>query len=61
MKKITRRDFLKTGMRTCLYSFITTSIGYYYAKYIEPHLLSFTEHTLKSQLIPKSFHGMKIL
>lgn len=48
-------------MRTCLYSIITTSVGYYYAKYIEPHLLSFTEHTLKSQLIPKSFHGMKIL
>ncbi|MRR43427.1 metallophosphoesterase, partial [Bacillus anthracis] len=52
MKKITRRDFLKTGMRICLYSFITTSIGYYYANYIEPHLLSFTAHTLNSQLIP---------
>lgn len=48
-------------MRTCLYSFITSSIGYYYAKYIEPHFISFTQHTLKSQLIPKSFHGMKIL
>ena len=48
-------------MRTCLYSFITSGIGYYYAKYIEPHFISFTQHTLKSQLIPKSFHGMKIL
>ncbi|HDR7791727.1 TPA: metallophosphoesterase [Bacillus luti] len=61
MKQITRRTFLKIGMRTCLYSFITTSIGYYYAKYIEPHWLSFTKHTLKSPLIPKNFHGMKIL
>jgi len=61
MKKITRRNFLKAGIRTCLYSFITASIGYYYAKYIEPYLLSFTQHTLTSQLIPKSFHGMKIL
>lgn len=61
MKKITRRNFLKSGIRTCLYSFITASIGYYYAKYIEPYLLSFTQHTLKSPLIPKGFHGMKIL
>ncbi|PGO27782.1 metallophosphoesterase [Bacillus cereus] len=61
MKKITRRNFLKAGIRTCLYSVITASIGYYYAKYIEPYLLSFTQHTLTSQLIPKSFHGMKIL
>ncbi|MBE5103976.1 metallophosphoesterase [Bacillus thuringiensis] len=61
MKQITRRNFLKVGMRTCLYSFITTGFGYYYAKYIEPYTLSFTQHTLKSQLIPTSFHGMKIL
>lgn len=61
MKPITRRNFLKTGIRTCLYSFISASIGYYYAKYIEPHWLSFTRHTLTSQLIPKGFHGMKIL
>lgn len=61
MTHITRRNFLKIGMRTCLYSFITSGIGYYYAKYIEPHFISFTQHTLKSQLIPKSFHGMKIL
>ncbi|WP_242270864.1 metallophosphoesterase [Bacillus cereus group sp. BfR-BA-01310] len=61
MKQITRRKFLKVGIRTCLYSFITASIGYYYAKYIEPHCVSFTKHTLKSPLIPGSFHGMKIL
>ncbi|MFJ8412826.1 metallophosphoesterase [Bacillus paramycoides] len=61
MKQITRRKFLKAGIRTCLYSLITASIGYYYAKYIEPHCVSFTKHTLKSPLIPRSFHGMKIL
>ncbi|MBE7119332.1 metallophosphoesterase [Bacillus cereus] len=61
MKQITRRNFLKTGIRTCLYTLITTSIGYYYAKYIEPHCLSVAQHTLKSPLIPKSFHGMKII
>ncbi|PQZ58916.1 MULTISPECIES: metallophosphoesterase [Bacillus] len=61
MKQMTRRNFLKTGIRTCLYTLITTSIGYYYAKYIEPHCLSVVQHTLKSPLIPKSFHGMKII
>ncbi|KFN01627.1 metallophosphoesterase [Bacillus clarus] len=61
MKQLSRRNFLKTGIRTCFYTFITAGIGYYYAKYVEPHFLSFTHHTLKSSLIPKSFHGMKII
>ncbi|MFJ8530713.1 metallophosphoesterase [Bacillus sp. NPDC094106] len=61
MKQITRRNFIKTGIRTCLYTCITASFGYYYAKYIEPNSLSLTHHTLRSPLIPKSFHGMKII
>ncbi|MEY8347533.1 metallophosphoesterase [Bacillus cereus] len=61
MKQITRRNFIKTGIRTCLYTCITTGFGYYYAKYIEPNFLSLTHHTLRSSLIPENFHGMKII
>ncbi|SCN40450.1 Metallophosphoesterase [Bacillus cytotoxicus] len=61
MKQMTRRHFMKAGIRTCLYTCITASIGYYYAKYIEPNFLSFTHYTLQSPLIPNSFHGMKII
>ncbi|MDZ5609315.1 metallophosphoesterase [Bacillus pseudomycoides] len=61
MKQITRRNFIKNGIRSCFYTCITASIGYYYAKYIEPYWLSLTHHTLRSSLIPPSFHGMKIV
>ncbi|WP_459499695.1 metallophosphoesterase [Bacillus sp. C1] len=61
MKKITRRNFIKTSIHTCLYSCVTAGLGYYYAKYIEPNFLSLTHHTLRSSLIPKNFQGMKII
>ncbi|KEK25925.1 metallophosphoesterase [Bacillus gaemokensis] len=61
MKQITRRNFIKAGIRTGLYTCITAGLGYYYAKYIEPNFLSLTHHTLQSPLIPKNFHGMKII
>lgn len=60
MNPITRRNFIKNGIRTFFYTCVTTGFGYYYAKYIEPHLLSFTHHTLRSSLIPNNFHGVKI-
>lgn len=44
-----------------LYMCMTTGIGYYYGKYIEPRLISFTNHSLQSPLIPYSFNGVKII
>ena len=61
MNHITRRNFIKKGIRTLLYTCITTGTGYYYAKFIEPFLLSFTNHTLHSPLIPHGFNGIKII
>ncbi|WP_028411053.1 metallophosphoesterase [Bacillus sp. 123MFChir2] len=61
MNPITRRNFIKKGIRTLLYTCITTGTGYYYAKFIEPSLLSFTNHTLHSPLIPQGFNGVKIV
>lgn len=61
MNSISRRNFIKKGIRTILYTCITTGIGYYYGKYIEPRLISLTHHSLQSQLIPHSFNGVKIV
>ncbi|MDM5156179.1 metallophosphoesterase [Bacillus sp. DX1.1] len=61
MNRLTRRKFIKSAIRTSFYTCVTTGLGYYYAKYIEPRLLSFTHHSLRSPLIPKNFHGVKIV
>lgn len=61
MNHITRRNFIKKGIHTLLYTCITTGAGYYYAKYIEPRLLSFTYHTIHSPLIPRGFNGVKMI
>ncbi|MFX3624067.1 MAG: metallophosphoesterase [Ectobacillus sp.] len=61
MKKITRRAFLKKSIQLSLYTILTTGVGYYYARYIEPRMLSVSYHTLRSPLIPKGFEGMKIV
>ncbi|MCP8970877.1 metallophosphoesterase [Ectobacillus ponti] len=58
---ITRRQFLKRAWRGSLYTLLTTGIGYYYARYIEPKLLGISKHTVRSPLIPKSFAGIKIV
>ncbi|MFB9762101.1 metallophosphoesterase [Ectobacillus funiculus] len=61
MTKITRRAFLKKSFCFSLYTLLTSGIGYYYARHIEPSLLVVTRHSIRSPLIPKSFHGMKIV
>lgn len=61
MNSMTRRNFIKKGIRAALYTCITTGLGYYYGKYIEPRLISLTYHSLQSHLIPRSFNGVKIV
>ncbi|MBO9130359.1 metallophosphoesterase [Bacillus sp. 165] len=61
MKKLNRRNFLKNGIRLMFYSVLTSGLGYYYARYIEPRLLTTAYHTISSPLIPRGFNGAKIV
>ncbi len=61
MTKLSRRNFLKKGIRWTFYTALTSGLGYYYARYIEPKLLTTAYHTISSPLIPKSFNGVKIV
>jgi predicted MPP superfamily phosphohydrolase len=44
-----------------LYAALTAGIGSYYARYIEPRMLSVSYHTIYSPLIPKGFDGVKLV
>ncbi len=59
-KKISRRTFLKRILQL-LGSLLIPSTGYYYAKYIEPHRLDITHHSISHPLIPSSFYGKRIV
>lgn len=41
--------------------FLTTTVGYMYARYIEPRQLRIEHHDIRHPLIPKGFDGMKII
>ncbi|MBA2870613.1 hypothetical protein HNQ85_000883 [Anoxybacillus calidus] len=62
MKQLyTRRQFLKKSLSFMISGFVSTTIGYLYARFIEPKQLVTTNHVISHPLIPKSFDGVKIV
>ncbi|BDG79727.1 putative metallophosphoesterase YkuE [Bacillus subtilis] len=61
MKKMSRRQFLKGTLGVFAAGVLTASGGYGYARYLEPHMIETTKHTIKSSLIPHGFDGFKIV
>ncbi|MDX8359899.1 MULTISPECIES: metallophosphoesterase [Bacillaceae] len=60
-QKQTRRTFLKRSFSITVGSLLATSLGYYYARYIEPKQLSIVHQNISHQLIPNNFEGLKIV
>jgi uncharacterized protein len=60
-KTYTRRQFLKKSISFMISGIAFTSIGYLYARFIEPKQLVTTNHVIHHPLIPKSFDGIKIV
>jgi uncharacterized protein len=60
-QKYTRRNFLKKSFSFLISSIFLTTIGYFYARFIEPKRLTVTNHVIYHPLIPKSFDGIKIV
>lgn len=60
-KKQTRRTFLKRSFGSVLTVLGLSSGGYLYANRIEPSLLDIQEQEMKHLLIPKGFHGIKMV
>jgi uncharacterized protein len=59
--KMSRRYFLKSGIGTFLAGILTVGGGGYYAREIEPKLLTIKKHTISHSKIPVGFNGFKIL
>ncbi|MFC4320372.1 metallophosphoesterase [Litchfieldia salsa] len=57
----TRRQFLKKGLKSLFTTVLASSLGYFYARYVEPKWLQITKHTITHPLIPKSFDNIKIV
>ncbi|MCD5322494.1 MULTISPECIES: metallophosphoesterase [Pontibacillus] len=60
-KPITRRTFMKRLFGSVLGLFGIGGGTYYYARYVEPSMLTVQEETISSAKIPASFHNKKIL
>ncbi|MGE6631184.1 metallophosphoesterase [Bacillus sp. NPDC077027] len=60
MKHISRRQFLKGAAGIGVLGFITSTFGYGYARYIEPHTFESVYLTIKDSQLPKAFHNFKI-
>ncbi|MCC9023805.1 metallophosphoesterase [Bacillus nakamurai] len=61
MEKMTRRTFLKRGLGFLAAGILTASGGYSYARYIEPHMINITRHTIRHRLIPRGFDKFRIV
>ncbi|MGP4068289.1 metallophosphoesterase [Halobacillus sp. B29] len=59
--KLTRRKFIKNMVRSILGFLGLSGLSYYYAKYIEPDLLTVKKFSINHSKIPKSFHNVDIL
>ncbi|WP_096154830.1 MULTISPECIES: metallophosphoesterase [Bacillus] len=59
--KLTRRSFLKYIFSLSLTGIITTGLGYYYARYLEPKMITTNHYSIKNKHIPTSFDGLKIV
>lgn len=60
-KDISRRSFLKKGIKTFGVTAASLFGGYYYAKHLEPHWIETNSYTIKSPTIPIPFSGSKIV
>lgn len=61
MKMMNRRTFCKKGISWLCYSILTTSVGYIYARFIEPTMLTVSYHTLSSPLLGSGLENIKIV
>lgn len=59
--KMSRRRFLKKGFGSLLTGIIAIGGGGFYAREIEPKLLTIKQHSITHSLIPSGFNGFKIL
>jgi len=60
-KKYTRRQFIKRAFATTATIAIASSLGYLYARYIEPKQLDITSHKIVHPTIPKDFDNLRIV
>lgn len=60
MKKLSRRQFLKGAAGASILGFLTTTFGYGYARYIEPHMIDVVSLTIQDSQLPTSFDHFKI-
>ncbi|WP_078381091.1 metallophosphoesterase [Sutcliffiella halmapala] len=60
-QKISRRSFFKRLFTIPFLAFISSGIGYWYARYIEPKQIKKEAHRIRNTKIPKGFSGMKIV
>lgn len=60
MAKVTRRGFFKKIFTLAFTALLTSGVGYYYARYIEPKQMKKLKHTITHSSIPESFSGIKI-
>lgn len=60
-KKLSRRIFLKQIGAISFTGLLTTTLGYMYARYMEPRQLAIQKHIITHPLIPKGFNGTKIV
>ncbi|WP_242057468.1 metallophosphoesterase [Halobacillus yeomjeoni] len=59
--KISRRTFIKRTLKSIVGILGLTGAGYYYARFIEPDLLTVQRYKLESERIPLSFDQFKII
>jgi uncharacterized protein len=59
--KMSRRRFLKKGFGTLLTGIVAIGGGGFYAREIEPKLLTIKQHSITHPMIPSGFNGFKIL
>ncbi|MCI4139278.1 metallophosphoesterase, partial [Bacillus vallismortis] len=58
---MSRRQFLIGKFGALAAGALAAGGGYGYARYMEPHMIETTEHTIKRSLIPHGFDGFKIV
>ncbi|WP_077617654.1 metallophosphoesterase [Bacillus sinesaloumensis] len=60
-KNYTRRQFIKRAFAATSTVVVASTLGYWYARYVEPKQLEITTHTIQHPKVPKEFHNIKIV
>jgi predicted MPP superfamily phosphohydrolase len=60
MSKLTRRNFFKRIFTISFTALLTSGVGYFYARFIEPKQMNKIRHTISHKDIPESFSGIRI-